>query len=186
MDLKSKPVLFTIAWALQAICLALLLSSMSTFEYKINKDTDIGFGQYMICPLNGDPGCGNSPSLTMVTVSKFASAIQAVSSMGVMGYLSLFALLHYLKKVEIYLSNEAQKNVYFGVILLAFISLMGGMFGPILTTWCYEEELPQLHFGYSMHLHWIQLPFSFVSMLIVVFAPLLEASKYKPEDYNVI
>ena len=181
-NLKSKSVLFTVAWVLQAICMAFLLASVSTTRYKVNDATNMGIGQYMVCPKNGDPGCENTGDLVMLTVGKWASAIQVVTAIGLMAYLSFFGLLHQLKKVDKYLSNEMQQNLYFLVILMAFVSFMGGLYGPICITWCMEDEMPDLDFGYSMYLHWIQMPFSCLSMLVVAFLPIFESQSAAVES----
>ena len=174
-DWKRRPNLFTIAWTLQAICMAFLLASAGTTRYKINDDEGMGIGQYMTCPKNGDPGCQNTGDLTTQVVGKWATAIQVVTAIGVMAYLSFFGWLHRRKKVDKYLKEDMQYNLYFVVIFLAFVSFMGGVYGPICTTWFLENEMPDLDFGYSMYLHWIQLPFSLLSLLVVAFVPVIES-----------
>ncbi|XP_075263882.1 uncharacterized protein LOC142355685 [Convolutriloba macropyga] len=165
------------AGTLQLVCLAFLSASISTVEYKTNDVTH--HGQFMKCPAAGPPGCENMPDLVMLEVSKVASAIQYVIAVGLISYLIEFGILVLTKHAAIYLSPAMHHHIYNVVIVLSYIQMSCGFFGPLCCTWCLNDEMEDLDWGYSMFLHWIQFPFSLLSFIVVFLTPMYT----KEEDF---
>ncbi|XP_075238924.1 uncharacterized protein LOC142334622 [Convolutriloba macropyga] len=158
------------AGLLQLVCIALLSASIVTVEYKTNDVTH--HGQFMKCPAAGPPGCENMPDLVMLEVSKVASSIQYVAAVALISYLIEFGILILLKKATFFFSVTVHHHIYNAVILLSYIQMAGSFFGPVMCTWCLNDEMEDLDWGYSMYLHWLQFPFGFLSFVVVFLTPL--------------
>ena len=172
----KKGVMMVAAGIFQFICMGILYASISTTRYKKGEMMGMYYhGQFMACPKDGPPGCGNMPDLVMLEVSKVFSAIQACLALGLTCYLIFFGLAVECKRAERYLPPDIHHLLFFGVLILSFIQMATGIAGPVMCTWCMEEAMPDLDFGYSMYLHWIQVPFSFLSFVLVLFTPMFSS-----------
>ena len=95
---------------LQLFCIGFLSASVSTVEYKMNNVTH--YGQFMMCPALGPPGCENMPDFVMLEVSKVLSAIQYAAAVFLIVYLIDFGVLILSKQATYFFSAEVNLFMY--------------------------------------------------------------------------